>query len=297
MSRFDDRTRPSRYDREHSPDYAYAGGSGVPPRVPSPGHTTFIPSPTADAPNSRARIEYQPQAPFYAPPVNYSNLQVPDSRARPRSMPPVEYRGGGRSRHDRGRDRRRDDDEDDDYDDDISRDRSPLGKAKQLLGNTFTDSNTGIGVGMLGALVGGLAAHEAAEATSRHGGGRHTDSQRRNQLLSTVVGAAVGALGANAVEKRLELNREKTQDKQEKWEQKWGSRSGSHGNGDRPRSSGWKKDWEWDDEQRRQSGSRGRQRDVDPDARSWNNVEDWVYDDRDKSRDRRARRSEEGYRY
>ncbi|KAK9417558.1 hypothetical protein SUNI508_08709 [Seiridium unicorne] len=290
MSRYDDRGRPF---RDRSPDYAYAGGSGVPPRVPSPGHTAFIPP----AAGSHARLEYEPQTPFYPPPPpNYNNLQVPETRARPRSLPPpADYRRS-RSRHGRGRD-------DDDHYDDRSRDRSPIGKAKKVLENTFTDSTTGLGVGVLGALVGGLAAHEAAEATSRHGGGHHNDAQRRNQLLSTVVGAAVGALGANAVEKRLELNREKTNVKQDKWEQKWGRRSGD--GIDRPRSGGGGRnelDLEAGDDgygRRSRPGSRGLQREVDPDARSWKNVEDWVYDSRDgdRSRDRRGRRSEDAYRY
>lgn len=271
MSRYDDRSRPSRYDRDRSPDYAYAGGSGVPPRVPSPGHTTFIPTPG----ESRARLEYEPQSPLQPPPPNYNSLQVPDSRVRPRSLPPPAGYRDGHSRHDRGRGRDRDRD-------DIDRDRSPVGKVKNFAETTFTDSNTGIGVGVLGALVGGLAAHEASEATSRHGGGRQTDAQRRNQLLSTVVGAAVGALGANAVEKRLEVGRDKTLVKQDKWEDKWGKRPDSRGNRD------------WEDDKRRQ----GRDRDVDPDARSWRNVEDWVYDDRDRDRDRsrRGRKSDDQYR-
>ncbi|ORY64212.1 uncharacterized protein BCR38DRAFT_310763, partial [Pseudomassariella vexata] len=107
-------------------------------------------------------------------------------------------------------------------DDSEERDHSPISRARHAVKDTFTDSTTGLGVGVLGALVGGLAAHEASEATSRHGGNGHqTEAQKRTQLISTVVGAAVGALGANAVEKRLELNREKDRVKQEKWEREF----------------------------------------------------------------------------
>lgn len=268
-----------RYD-DRSTDYPYVGGSGIPPRVPSPGHTTYIPSP--------ARLEYQPPTPFYPPPLHAGNLHVPEnSRARPRSLPPpIEYRGD-RSRRDR--DGNRYDDDDNRNDDRKRRARTPIGKAKQFVDNTFTDSTTGLGVGVLGALVGGLAAHEAADATRGHSGHHQADAHRRNQLLSTVVGAAVGALGANAVEKRLEVNREKTLLKQDKWEQKWGPKG--HESMPRPKSGGsGRKDSDWD-----RPTSRGLDRDADPDARSWRNVEDWVYDDRD--RDRRGRSRDTGYRY
>lgn len=98
------------------------------------------------------------------------------------------------------------------------------------MDSTFTDSTTGLGVGVLGALVGGLAAREAVDLTSNQRGGRrhrahdsHDDDaeHRRNQLISTVVGAAVGALGANAVEKRIETRRARDEVQQEKWEKKW----------------------------------------------------------------------------
>lgn len=294
MSRFDDRGRPARYDRDHSPDYAYAGGSGIPPPAPPP----------PPGVNQHARLEYEPQAPYYPPPPggyvegapSGGHLQIPDARLRPRSLPPpADYRGGRSSRN---RDRDWDYNNNNDYDDnhrDRHRDRprSPISRAKRAIENTFTDSTTGLGVGVLGALVGGLAAHEATD----HGDGRRrpSEAQKRNQLVSTVLGAAVGALGANAVEKRLELGRERTEEKQERWEQKWGRKGG----GDDHYHRGDRGDRDWDD--RRRGSSRGRQREIDPDARSWNNVEDWVYDSPgggDRSRDRRGgRRSEEGYRY
>ncbi|KAK6200797.1 hypothetical protein LQW54_009530 [Pestalotiopsis sp. IQ-011] len=275
MSRFDDRGRP-RYD--NSPDYAYAGGSGVPPPI-----------------GSHARLEYEPQTPFYPPPPG-EHLQIPDARARPRSLPPpAKYYGGGR-RSSRERDRDRNwDDRDRNH-----RPHTPIGKAKRAIEDTFTDSTTGLGVGVLGALVGGLAVHEATD----HGAKRPSDAQKRKQLLGTMIGAAVGALGANAVEKRLENGRQKTEEKQERWEQKWGRRGHDHDwdnhHGDRG-DQGGQRDSYYNDRSGpgRRGSSRGRRREVDPDARSWNNVEDWVYDTPpgDRSRDRRGRRSEEGYRY
>ncbi|KAK3293505.1 uncharacterized protein B0H64DRAFT_376407 [Chaetomium fimeti] len=47
-----------------------------------------------------------------------------------------------------------------------SKSRSPLHKAHSLLSNTFTPSTSGLGVGVLGAIVGGLAAREASEAVA-----------------------------------------------------------------------------------------------------------------------------------
>lgn len=346
--------------------------------MPSPGHTAFFPPPS----RSQPRLEYDPRGPREV----RGSLQVPGDRrpgGRPRSLPPpAGWRGG---EDERSRDyyyyqreeeerRRR------------HRPRSPISRAREAIENTFTDSNTGLGVGVLGALVGGLAAHEAAEATassSRHhhnGGGydpdREAQRRRQNQLLSTVVGATIGALGANAVEKRLEVNRERDRIKQERWEQKWGrppthyverSRGApgggggggggapdrlprgrsilprnefpndapvpmggaaaeyymSGGNGDevveekrevvrRPRSLGGVRGLVVGSDgggsgrsgSRRGRGSRGRglERELDPEARSWRNVADWVCDGHgpEHSGDREpypGMRSEDGYRY
>lgn len=325
MSRYDDNVSRgrSRQERNDSPDYAYAGGSaGVPyppsdepfmsggsgPRIPSPGHTSY-PAPPAPTPpaSSQARLTYEPQSPFYPQPN--SALQIPyKSSARPRSLPPPVGWRRGPSRYE---------DDHDDRDRDRGRhhghrDRSPISKAKDAFKDTFTDSTTGLGVGVLGAIVGGLAAHEASEATSRNS--HDSETQRRNQLLSTMVGAAVGALGANAVEKRIEVTRERDREKQGKWEQKWASGKRPNSRGSltymderrvgrgadiierreiitRPRSGssgrgGWKREWDVDDRR----GKRGMERVLDPDAKSWRNVEDWVYDEkgRESSRGRRG---------
>jgi len=293
MSRYDD-------DRRRH-DYAYGsdGASHRYPRVPSPGHTTY------NGGASQARLTYEPQGPFYP--------SEESPQLRPRSFPPpIEMisRASSRSRKERdwSRHHRRSNNHDDgdsdrglDWGSDDSRERtkSPLGKARKFVGDTFTDSTTGIGVGVLGALVGGLAAREAADY--RYKGNNHHDDpeHRRNQLISTVVGAAVGALGANAMEKRIENHRARDEVKQEKWERKW--RPGSYIDGPdnnegveerrevlavaRPRSKsksvGYGGSSHRDSDGGGRGGSttrRGIEREVDLGARSWKNVEDWVLD-------------------
>ncbi|KAI0426984.1 hypothetical protein F5Y09DRAFT_333715 [Xylaria sp. FL1042] len=293
MSRYDD----GYSSRDRAADYyTYTtGGTVAPPaypRVPSPGHTTYDGKP-------QARLTYEPQESYYPPRSSSAGLH---SRSRPRSLaPPI----------DAPRDNTRDRGDSDDSDD--GKARSPMEKAKRFVDNTFTDSTTGLGVGVLGALVGGLAAREAVELTSNrekshgrgHSGGGGDDEQqhKRNQLISTVVGAAVGALGANAVEKRIEVRRARDEIEQKKWERKWRRPEGADAEVlesmevvARPRSRGvggggggnGKDDWDaWDEAERgrggRNSGSsrRGVSREIDPGARSWRNVEDWLLDDGD----------------
>jgi hypothetical protein len=186
-------------------------------------------------------------------------------------------------------------------DSDDGRARSPIEKARRIVGNTFTDTTTGLGVGVLGALVGGLAAREAVDLTTRqHHRVHHDDAEhKRNQLISTVVGAAVGALGANAVEKRIEINRARDGIKQEKWERRWRPDTDVLEKREvlaRPRSKGHRGDRDVRDERERHDdrgdSRRGIEREVDPGARSWADVEDWVCrtrDDEDRPRSSRQR--------
>ncbi|KAI0154476.1 hypothetical protein GGR57DRAFT_116037 [Xylariaceae sp. FL1272] len=254
-------------------------------RPASPGRTTYNGM-------SQARLAYEPQTPLYPS----QSLEVPESRARPRSLPPSRD-ARDRSR-DRSRDRRRErghNGHGDSDDSDDGRARTPVEQTRHFIDNAFTASTTGLGVGVLGALVGGLAAREAVDYTSRQHKGHHADADlKRKQLISTVVGAAVGALGANAVEKRIEVNRVRDDIKQEKWERKWRNTDadvierrevvalprdrGSRHRGDRK---------SWDDRDR----GRGIEHEVDPDARSWKNVEDWLWDDGERSRGSRPRSS------
>ncbi|KAI1428393.1 hypothetical protein F5Y12DRAFT_22929 [Xylaria sp. FL1777] len=307
MSRYED-GYPS---RDRAADYyTYSTGAAAAPLpyppVPSPGHTTYDGKP-------QARLTYEPQGTYYAPRSSSAGLPVSGSHSRPRSLaPPID------SLRDGSRGRGSSDDSDD------GKVWSPIEKAKRFVDNTFTDSTTGLGVGVLGALVGGLAAREAVELTSnREKKPRSHDEDaehKRNQLISTVVGAAVGALGANAVEKRLEVRRARDDIKQEKWERKWRRpdgepaeviekmdviarpRSRAHSRGSRSRD-----DWDaWDDRDRdrgrggRSSSRRGISREIDPGARSWRSVEDWLLDEGEDGGDggprSGRRRSRDSYR-
>ncbi|RYP28309.1 hypothetical protein DL767_007269 [Monosporascus sp. MG133] len=336
MSRYDDGHSRGRPDRQRgyvggtaAPDYPPSEGmgaySGEVPRIHSPGRTTY-PGPTSQAP-----LAYGPKEPFYPPlPRDASNLQIAKSRSqsRPRFLPPpVEYRPPPSSREltrERWRRARAGDDSDDDDRSDVETPRTPLAKARDIIGDTFTDSAGGLGVSILGALVGGIAAKEASDATSRHNSHRRRGDpeHRRNQILSTAVGAVVGALGANAFEKRLEDNREREratrqQDRGSAWRSdgRDGSvldktevftrpRSGGGREGSRSRSrsrsrgggrGGSKKDRvPWDHRSERRESGRGREREVDTGVRSWKDVEDWVCDD---GKSERSRPSLDEYRY
>ncbi|KAL0940824.1 uncharacterized protein CTRU02_203587 [Colletotrichum truncatum] len=116
-----------------------------------------------------------------------------------------------------------------------SRSRSPLGKTRHAIDHTFTPSSSGIGVGLLGAVVGGLAAREVSDVAVRSrtrkemsNGTYQTislrDSEKR-RVISTAVGALVGGLGANVLERRLEAVREQDKTQQEAWERRWGKES------------------------------------------------------------------------
>ncbi|KAJ9157028.1 hypothetical protein NKR19_g3940 [Coniochaeta hoffmannii] len=265
----DDDYRPqhrssSRRSRDYSPDY-HSGGSHMSGAIPPP-HI----------------VPYDGVTPFYPPPHNPGGnaLQVPYSPARPRSQPPL-YRDRDRSRS-RSRDRRgrrdRDRGRDSDSEDDRprrERPRSPLDQARHIVQNTFSDSTSGLGVGVMGAIIGGLAAREATEAATRKGGkggrSRRGSDNSNNQgaaLLSTIVGAAVGGLGANALEKRIEDSKNKAKDEQGRWEKKWGKKGGGVGDGrersrerarerrereraldmEEGRAGGWRRDYDYDSE-------------------------------------------------
>ncbi|GAW14766.1 hypothetical protein ANO14919_041690 [Xylariales sp. No.14919] len=301
MSRYED-GYPSRGRAADYYTYSAGGAAAAAPPYPhtaSPGHTTYDGQP-------QARLTYEPQGTYYPPRSPSAGLHASESHSRPRSLArPIES----------ARDRTRGQSDSDDSVD--GRIRSPIEKAKRFVDNTFTDSTTGIGVGVLGALVGGLAAREAVDLTSnreKQKGGHDGDDaeHKRNQLIGTVVGAAVGALGANAVEKRIEARRARDEIKQEKWERKWRRPDGDAEVLEkidvvaRPRSreaysrgSRNKDDWDarndYDHDRdrggRRRSRRRSMEREIDPGARSWRDVEDWVLDDGDENRRRRSRDS------
>ncbi|KAI1108170.1 hypothetical protein F5Y14DRAFT_457314 [Nemania sp. NC0429] len=272
--------------------YTYSGGAASAPSYPhiaSPGRSTYNGKP-------QARITYDPQGDYIPPPPPSTGLHVTESRSRPRSLgPPIEPSDGVKER---GANKYGESDDSDD-----GRTWSPIGKAKKFVDSTFTDSAVGLGVGVLGALAGGLAAREAVGYMSKHqrsGEHRRRDEaeHRRNQLIGTVVGAAVGALGANAVEKRIEARRAGDEAEENRWERKWRRPSGDEGEVleklevvARPRSRGYSRgsrrdeDWDdaWNDGDRdggrggrsRSRSRRGVEREVDTGARSWKDVEDW----------------------
>lgn len=189
-----------RYRRD-SDDGHYNDSTGLPPPYMT----------TADG----ARATYdQPNAPVYAP---NESLQVPVKRAQRSSS-------SGRSDFSRRSDRdlveRRDydyDRDDRDYDRDRDGSRSPLEKSKHALDKAFSTSTAGLATGVIGAIVGGFAVREAAEAATRakdkrdgrHRTKKHDAANDRTALISTLVGAAVGGLSANAIGKRIEHHREK----------------------------------------------------------------------------------------
>lgn len=263
------RHRPDdRHRRDRSPDY-YTGGA-APAQRPYSFGAMPVPPPVPTAP------AHDRHAPFYRPPPNAGGdddrLHVPTRPPyRPRSTPPdsalTNYQ-----RHHQQPQRSRDSENSSEQ---HRRSHSPMSRTRHALHHTFSHSNSGLGAGMLGAVVGGLAAREASGAVARRGHDRGRSHSRRDEdngssavMLSTIVGAAVGGLGANAVERRLEAGRERTKVEQERWERKWG-REGDAADGRR--------------------GGRGRSRGGDGSGVSGD--VDYVYDRRPR------RRSEEVQRY
>jgi len=137
------------------------------------------------------RLEVEPRGHFH----DANALQVPVSRGRPRSLPaaagPVGARRRGSSPSPRAP---------------AERSRSPLDTVRHGLRDSFTDSSAGLGASVLGAIVGGLAAREASDVAARRRHGSHPPAggSDKVRLVSTLVGAAVGGLGANALGRKLE---------------------------------------------------------------------------------------------
>jgi hypothetical protein len=81
---------------------------------------------------------------------------------------------------------------------------------------------------VLGALAGGLIAHEASgggtnSTKSRARGHGRRGADHKSPLIPTLVGAAVAGLAANAFEKRMEVAKDRNAEEQEAWERRWGS--------------------------------------------------------------------------
>ncbi|KAI0015075.1 hypothetical protein F4780DRAFT_117755 [Xylariomycetidae sp. FL0641] len=216
---------PLAYPSEKSHPHLSHHHSSVPSHtIASPGYTTYNGAPGAirrayGSPPSPSPPLYTPTSSRSPGPGSNSRAQlVPytggDERSRPRSLPPPVYEDevterprSSHVRHDRRRSRQWSHDGDKFEVEEVEEStRSPL---RSFVDNNFSDSPSGLGVSVLGALVGGLAGREAIGALVR--GGDEEDrlidrdqKERRKQLIGTVLGAAVGALGANAVERRFE---------------------------------------------------------------------------------------------
>lgn len=140
-------------------------------------------------------------------PYRRSQNDMTDVSRRPKSR-------GRSDRYDR-------DDRDRSYSRSRSRSRSKEHDGwRGKLDEVFDTSQTGLGAGLVGAVVGGLAGKEF--------GGR---SKTRNRDM--LIGAVVGGLGANAAENQWrdwqDKLKEKTERLEDRWEQKWdGGRSRSN---------------------------------------------------------------------
>ncbi|KAK5165770.1 uncharacterized protein LTR77_008693 [Saxophila tyrrhenica] len=119
-------------------------------------------------------------------------------------------RSRSRGRRDRGRDRSRS------YSDSRSRSRSRSHSGiRGKIDDTFDTSVKGLGAGIAGAVVGGLA-------------GREFGNKHKNR--DAIIGALIGGLGANAAENKWKDWHDEKEDKlrrdEDKWENKWDGRDG-----------------------------------------------------------------------
>ncbi|KAI6781997.1 uncharacterized protein J7T54_003416 [Emericellopsis cladophorae] len=173
-----------------------------------------------------------------------------------------------------------------------SRGESPMERAKSVMEDNFTNSTAGISASLIGAIAGGYAARQVSEHVSDNrrtkGAGRRrrsdTDKEERVRLASTLIGAAIGGLGANALTNRFEDSKDRDRLKQQAWERTYGREdglphydSGRHADLDHRNGRGV---------------LRGRSDDEDDDY-------DFVYDRRSDDGLRRPRRhdSDDSYRY
>jgi hypothetical protein len=199
--------------------------------------------------------------------------------------------------------------------------KTPAEKAGEVLKDKFSHSTAGLGVGLLGAAVGAWVASEASDAHGRYrtgkemeeayknpnyrppsprrrdsnggGGGGSSSSNNNNnkaKIALTVLGAVVGGLGANAIERRVQDARERDLHRREAWDRRWRNDKDNHYDSDEYYTSG--------DEGRRGGATkeievrtRGRRVRRGNDAEY--EEEDYVYEERRP----RQRRSGSQYRY
>jgi hypothetical protein len=99
-------------------------------------------------------------------------------------------------------------------------------RTRGIIQNNFSQTRAGIGAGIVGAVVGGLIAKQASETAFRRrdkqkGHARRHSSDAAPRIASTVFGAVVGALGANAITHKLEDARERNKANQLAWESQY----------------------------------------------------------------------------
>ncbi|KAM7206361.1 hypothetical protein V8F33_000647 [Rhypophila sp. PSN 637] len=292
-----------------SPDYHYAGGAAP----PSPGP---IPDPARPVVTRENSLQiphwdrYRPRSvpPPMSPTTEATSMVFPPPRSRSRNHDrdrESSYHGRDRDRHEdrtsrpktdreakgRHRDRYYDSGSSSSSDDErkgnkptIGRSRTPMSKARQAISSTFSDSTTGLATGVIGAVLGGLAAREASEKVLTNKGGHGRDGHGHHHsgkeaLLSTIAGAAVGALGANVIEKRIESSRKKSS--------ATSPTSASHANGGKGSDDG--RNYTWGGDERRRSSVIEEKKDRNHGRRDGRDDME-TYRDRDIRRDRSQRR-------
>ncbi|KND92760.1 hypothetical protein TOPH_02599 [Tolypocladium ophioglossoides CBS 100239] len=306
MSRYaaaDDDSRRARHNRDYSPE-----GFDQDQQLPQVPRALQVPQPPSQQPARGLNESY------YRDSASMLGLPSPSSRdSRPRSVPPQSSavvrrprspsrsssRSSSRSHRDRGRG----------FDGDrSSRSRSragsragsrgttttdTLGRARSVVRDNFSNTPAGIGVGLLGAVVGGIVANKASEAAFKHrhkagAGGRarrHSD-EAAPRMVSTILGAVAGGLGANAIANKVEDSRDRGRNRQLAWEGRHGREEDlPHYDSGRPGDLDHR-------------NGRGRlYDDDDDDDDDYDHVRD---DDRRSSRSRRSRRhrdDDDRYRY
>lgn len=193
-----DAERDRDFDREIIETERYRGVStGPSPQHPPPTHTDFIAQPPRD-PDHRGRNTFNdpyapgPYAPYAAAGAG-AGAMAPYRRSQGNLAPTaVSRRSKSRGRQtsysrsdSRSRSRTR------------SRSRSKSGW-RGKVDQAFDTTPQGIGVGIAGALVGGLAGRELAERRQRGDRRRRSSDSHRNRDM--IIGALVGGFGANAAE-------------------------------------------------------------------------------------------------
>ena len=304
--------RRSRHNRDYSPEYHSGGGGGSTARgfdqdiqqqqqqqqVPQ---VLQVPQPPPP-PQQQQQPSHGLNESYYRESASLLGVPSPSPLprdSRPRSVPPPSSavvrrqrspsrsssRSSSRSYRGRGFD--------DDRKSRNSRSRSRAGsrgsatdtlsRARGVVQDNFSYTPAAIGAGLLGAVIGGLVANKASEAALKHrhktggggGRGRRYSDETTPRMVSTILGAVAGGLGANAVANKVEDSRDRGRNRELSWEGRHGREedlphydSGRSGDLDHRNGRGQlyldDGDYRYDDD-RRSSHSRRDRRDRDSD--------------------------------